>query len=302
MQKRLPLIALLLIGALSISAQQKLPATTILLFDMQKLTDSVYVFKNPLFLTDFNKSGYNNQPHFVTDDELYITVQLFNDTSQTDLYALNIAQKTLTRVTQTPESEFSPSLVPPIDDDDEGLRFSCVRVEQDGQRSQRLWAFPVDRSTRGAPVFKTLRNVAYYHWINSEKVALFLLGNPHELAVTNIQDERTITVVSNIGRCLQWSGRNEVSYVDKNNAQQWMIRKLDVRFYRTEAVVPALPGSEDFVVLADGTYLMGSYGKLFKYHPKKDATWLEIADFSFYGYDKITRMAVTDDKIAIVFQ
>ena len=303
LMKNLFAALVLVIGCtLSAAAQQKLPTTHILLFKMQQINDSAYFFNNPRYLTDFNKYGYNNQPHFMTDDELYITVQMSNDTSQTDIYSLNVTEETLTRVTKTAESEFSPTLVPVYDDDATSASFSCVRVEQDAARSQRLWEFPLDRSNRGTPAFKTIRGVGYYQWINSQKAALFILGAPHQLVVADTRSEQAVNVVNNIGRSLQKVGRSEVAYVDKTNAQQWMIRKLDIRFYRTEEVIPTLPGSEDFVVLPDGTYLMGSYNKLFKFHPKKDNGWLEIADFSYYGYDKITRLAVADTKIAIVFQ
>lgn len=47
------------------------------------------------FLTSFNPEGYNNQPKFFSENELWLTVQSDSDTTQTDIYALNLSEKTV---------------------------------------------------------------------------------------------------------------------------------------------------------------------------------------------------------------
>ena len=62
-------------------------------------------------------------------------------------------------------------------------------------------------------------------------------------------------------------------------------------------------GSEDFVIAADGAFLAGQGAKLFQYDPRRQNDWLEIADLSRYGVQRITRLALgADGKLAVVVQ
>ena len=66
-------------------------------------------------------------------------------------------------------------------------------------------------------------------------------------------------------------------------------------------VIDVVKGSEDFEVLPDGTFIMGSGSKLYKYNPYVDEDWREIADLRFYEIRNITRLAVSSDyKLAVV--
>ncbi|MEO1517095.1 MAG: hypothetical protein AAFV95_18875 [Bacteroidota bacterium] len=298
---RVLFFAFLMAASLS-SHAQRLPETNLYLFDIEAVTDSIYRFSNPKFLSGFNLGGYNNQPSFVNDDELYITVQMPSDTTQSDIFALDLANEKLTRVTQTLESEFSPYFIPPTDAEiDAGnYSFSAVRIETDANRSQRLWRFPMDRSNKGSLVFRTIDNIGYYHWVGARRVALFLVGTPHRLVVADTRTETTVDIASDIGRCIQPLPNGNLAYVDKSSSGSWLLKRLDTRFYRSQLITATLPGSEDFAVLEDGTFLMGSGSKLYKLHPRKDNSWIEIADLSYYGILNISRLAVTDGKIALV--
>ncbi|MEZ4891501.1 MAG: hypothetical protein R2778_00610 [Saprospiraceae bacterium] len=109
----------------------------------------------PSFITAFNRSGYNNQPKFFNDYSLWLTVQNSTDTTQTDIYQLDLIKKALVRITNTPStSEYSPTPMPG------GQRFSAVRVDEDNQ--QRLWTFPLDGSDNGRSEFPDILNVGYH--------------------------------------------------------------------------------------------------------------------------------------------
>ena len=56
-------------------------------------------------------------------------------------------------------------------------------------------------------------------------------------------------------------------------------------------ITPTLPGSEDFVVLADGSYLMASDSKIYRFDPIRDPRWREVVDLRFYNLRNISRMA-----------
>ena len=144
---------------------QKPPQTNVYVFDLEQVTDNEWQFKNPRYLTYFNKNGYNNQPKFFDNDKLYLTVQ-FPYEDQPELYLLNLKDNTKIRVTDTREGEYSPTLTPNKN------YFSAVRVEADANKTQRLWEFPVSRRDNGKPVFKYITGIGYHHWLNNSEVAL----------------------------------------------------------------------------------------------------------------------------------
>ncbi|HNG90979.1 MAG TPA: hypothetical protein PK858_12265, partial [Saprospiraceae bacterium] len=110
---------------------QPAPHFDVLLFSVSQKPDSVWQIGSARFLTAFNRSGYNNQPSFFSPTEIYLSAQTPDDSTQTDIWSLNLGNLTRTRVTATPAtSEYSPTLMPG------GKRWSAVRVEEDG--SQRL--------------------------------------------------------------------------------------------------------------------------------------------------------------------
>ncbi len=286
------------------SIAQQLPNTNILLFNLEQKTDSIFLFSNPKFLTGFNTQGYNNQPCFMSNDELYLTVQFPEDTTQTDIYALNVQNNVMTRITATVESEYSPTLVPNRGEEDYQSLFSCVRVEVDDENSQRLWRFPLDRSNNGQPVFTSIENIGYHYWLNYRDVLLFIVGNPHSLIVANTLNRSQKDVISHIGRCFQKMPNGDIAFVHKIDDSTWLIKRIHSRTFNTQLITAALPDSEDFAVLGDGTFIMASGSKLYKFNKALDTTWLEIADFSYYGMQKISRIAVnkTQDKIALVVE
>ena len=286
------------------SSAQQLPNTNILLFDLNQKTDSIFMFSNPKFLTGFNQKGYNNQPFFMSDYELYLTVQFADDTTQTDIYALEVKKNVLTQVTATVESEYSATLVPGRGEGDRQPFFSCVRVEVDGENSQRLWMFPIDRSNNGNPVFTSIYDIGYHFWLNYREVMLFIIGNPHHLIVANTRDQSKRNVISHIGRCFHEMPNGDIAFVHKIDDSSWLLKRMNSRTYSTQLITAALPNSEDFAVLGDGTILMASNSKLYKFNKAIDATWLEIADFSYYGIKKISRIAINQlqDRIAIVVE
>lgn len=280
---------------------QKLPTTNVFLFDLEKKTDSLYTFTNAKFLTAYNAEGYNNQPSFISDNVIYLTTQMWYDTTQTDIYALDVNRRTKTRVTETIESEYSPTLIP-FSGEDEPPMFSCVRVEADAESTQRLWKFPIDRSNNGQPVFETITGVGYHAWMSPREVGLFIVGEPHQLITAEPRSEGTTNITANIGRCLKKMPGGNIAFVHMLGETTWLIKKLNRTTYRPELITAALKGVEDFAVLPDGTFIMGKGSKLYKFNKLKDIGWLEIADFSRINIQDITRLAINPsaNKIAIV--
>jgi hypothetical protein len=276
-------LSILLLGSL-FSYGQKLPSTNLYLFDLQ-LEGDHFSLKNPKWLNQFNPKGYNNQPFFMSDDEIYVSVQMPWDTTQTDIYCMNIATNEFYPITSTPESEYSPKRVTGTND------FSVVRVDANAEKTQRLWRFPMERTGKGSEVFKYYQSVGYYHWNSAENVLMFMVGKPNFMQSTKLGSENTIRYSYEPGRCFYPVG-DKVAYIEKTTDSDWLIKLLDPATSQSSTVVGTLNNSEDFVVLKDGTYIMGKGSGLYKFHPKTDSDWVQFADLRMYNIKKIERMAV----------
>ncbi len=283
-------VCLFLSGA---AYSQTLPNSNVYLLELE-YRDSILLFKNPQFLTNFNKFGYNNQPAFISNSELLLTVGMNNE-NQTDIYLLDLDKKQKMRLTKTAESEYSPK--PTLDK----LFFSVVRVETDADRSQRLWQYPLDRKDAGKPVFKYLRGIGYYHWLDRFKVALFNVASTNYLSIGDTRDESTKHLSPNVGRCFQTSPNGRLVFVHKLTDDRWVIKAMDKNTLNVEEIAPTLPGSEDFVILSDGSLLMGKGSRLYTLHPLKNSEWKEVVDLKNIGIYNVSRMALSSDgKLAVV--
>ncbi|TNE55555.1 MAG: hypothetical protein EP344_13205 [Bacteroidetes bacterium] len=288
----------LLLGWLPVVNAQHLDHFDLVLFSLNQKPDSTWHPFAPRFLTGFNPKGYNNQPQFFSSSELYLTMQDPADTTQTDIFALDLLRRTTTRITATKTPEYSPTLMPG------GRQFSAVRVEEG--IGQRLWAFPCDRSDNGRPIFPNITNIGYHCWLRDTLAAVFQVGEdnaPHALALVGIEGQKPVRIAFNIGRCLQKMPDGRLAYVHKATDSIWFLKSYDPVLKGTDILVRTLPGSEDFTVLPDGTFIVGNGTKLYQYQPRRQQEWKEIADLKQYGVKSITRLACSlDGKLVVVVQ
>lgn len=284
---------------------QQLPRSNVYLFDLVQ-TDSSMNLRNPRYLTNFNPTGYNNHPAFFSENELYLSVQSPYD-QQPELYLLDLTRKTKTRVTSTPAGEFSPARMPDY------YNFSAVRQEINGMDTVlRLWQFPIDRLTNGKPVFKYLTGIGYYLWLNSNEVAVFMTDNPNYLGVADTRLDQVRPLATNVGRCFRRLRNGHIIYVQKSTYGDWLLMRRNPNSQdQPQKIVETLPGSEDFEILEDGTFIMGKGSKLYMYNPNKltnnptdQEGWQEFADLRFYDIRNISRLVVhgtgSSRRIAIV--
>lgn len=273
--------------------------TNIYLFDLGVNAQRNYEVTNPRFLTNFNKYGYNNQPTFLKNDLMMITVQ-FPSEKQTDLYKLDLRNKIKTRFTATAESEYSPQLMPGVVG--QPKQISCVRVSADGNAIQNLWQYPYDQSGDGNVMVPTINPIGYYAWSSINKLAAFIVGEPHSLVSVDRRNDETVAVTERIGRCLQAFSNGDVAFVHKVNDRTWLLKRLNMATFQPELITAIPVGVEDFVILTNGTIIMGNGSQLFKFNRLIDVEWKAFQDLSKFGIKKITRMAVSphNGRIAIV--
>lgn len=217
---------------------------------------------------------------------------------QADIYRYDLRDEATTQVTNTPESEYSPTLMP------DGKNISVVRVEADG-KTQRLWKFPLDG---GAPslILENIKPVGYHLWIDDHTLALFVLGDsgkPNFLETYDMRTQESEFLVSNPGRVLRKvPNQNKFSFVHKIAERNWEIKAFDLHSHTIASLIATVPGVEDYAWLPNGKLLMAKDSKLFAVVPLTGGKWEEVADFSKAGIKRITRIAVSGNgsRIAMV--
>ena len=238
-----------------------------------------------------HRPGYDNQPSFTPDSRAMLYTARLE--GQTEIFRYDLESEGTTRLTHTPESEYSPTVMPG------GARFSAVRVEADS--TQRLWSFSLD-GTGPHLVLEEVAPVGYHAWLDAATVALFVLGRPSTLAIANVETGAMVTRAHDIGRSLhRVPGRTAVSFLHRDGGIG-RIRALDPHTGGARDLAVPLEGSQDYTWTPDGVLLMGSGSRLYALDPLTDSVWREIADLAAEGVETITRIAVSPDgrSVAIV--
>jgi len=237
-----------------------------------------------------SRDGYDNQPFFLADGKglLYTSMQ----GEQTDIFRYTIAEDRHEQLTRTDgTSEYSPT---PVGD---GL-FSVVRVEEDG--TQRLWRFA---AAGGEPelLLPEVAPVGYHTWIDAERLALFVLGDPPTLQRATLASGEAAIVAEDIGRSLQPVPDAEaVSFVQQRADGLAELMRFDPATDALEVIVEIVEGGQDHAWTPDGLLLMTSGSVLYSFDPAADdAAWEAVADLAPL---ELSRIAVSPDggRIALV--
>ncbi len=234
------------------------------------------------------RAGYDNQPTFTPDGQALIYTSVRD--GQADTYRYTFADSTHRAVTDTPTSEYSPTL------HDAG--FSVVRVEADG--TQRLWQFAADGASPSL-LLPDIQPVGYHAWVMPDRVVLYVLGDPATLQLAALDAGTADTLARDIGRSLQVvPGRAAtVSFVQHTDSTAH-IHLLDAAAGTTEPLVATRPSGDFHAWTPGGLLLMAEGSTLYQHDPSGDDSWQPVADLA--PLRDITRLAVSPsgDRLAFV--
>ena len=257
-----------------------------------------------------NNPGYDNQPFFTPDGRsiLFTSVRgrlpesLGGSATQTDIYRYDLATRAVTRVTQTAEGEYSPTVMP------DG-RISVIRVEADG--TQRLWSIaPSGPKIELALILPDVKPVGYHAWADAHTLALFVLGQPPTLQIADTRTGAARIVASDIGRSIQpipgTGATKDISFVQREKTPEGtrlVIKKLNPVSGSVSVLVPAVEGSTeaDLAWTPDGTLLMVKGTILFAWRAG-DSEWQQLSTLERLSLRGVTRLAVSPggDYLALV--
>ena len=240
-------------------AQTELPNTDIYLLDITTDKKGKLQFQNPSLITKNDK--YDNQPWWNAEGT-YILYASVRDTFKSDIYKYNLPDRKTSVLINTPlTSEYSPMLMA------NKINISVVQVVQD-DTTQILAKCDnkEDQCYNLLPKFKG--QVAYYAWIDANRVAMYVLGDPATLLLADVSTGKVDTIAEDVGRCVQkLPGKNlQIGFVDKSS-NPWQIKLYDAKSKKITEVVPTLEEEEDFCFMPDGSILMGHESELFHYVP-----------------------------------
>ena len=242
-----------------------------------------------------NRPGYDNQPAFLRDGSGVLYTSIGSD-GQADIYRYDLRGRTINRVTQTPESEYSAT---PLAD---GRSFSAVRVEADS--AQRLWRFPLSGSTPPSLLLEAVKPVGYHAWIDDSTLAMFVLGEPATLQVAGLRAGQPATYARRIGRGVQSvPGARGVAYIQQAGDTSYLeeIRFLDAGggggTFAQRRLAKALRGQDFFAYTPAGDLLAASGATLRRWSRdcRVNDGWETVADLRSAGIRNISRIAVSPD-------
>lgn len=261
------------------------PSTDIFLAPLRRMGDSIVVgaARNVT-----NRAGYDNQPSFLPNSRGILYTVIGSD-AQADIWRYDIAERRTSRVTTTPESEYSAVVMPG------GTRMSVIRVERDS--TQRLWSFALDG---GDPqiLLSALKPVGYHAWLGPATLATFVLGTPATLHVIE-SDERHDTIrARDVGRAVhRIPGKQSFSYTQRDSAKAlWILTQPIIG--ETETTIVRAPADNEYHAWTpDGVLLSASEGVLVRWNRAIDASsgWVPVAALSKAGIRNISRLAVSPD-------
>ncbi len=270
----------------------QVPTTNIYLFDYLTTEDNTVLLHDPRIITSNNLNGYNNQPHWFNNEQLYITRQLASQT-QTDIVIKDLDRETETLFTKTRQSEYSPTPTP------DGTHLSCIRVEDDG--IQVLWQYPLDRSHAGKRILRHIQDIGYHLWINETELVLFIVGAPHKFVLASTEHTDTYEISAKIGRSFGKMMNRHVLFVYKYTDEIWHLKAYNPITKRSGFIAETPKGSEDFALLDGDTILMAKGSKLSEMKTPY-TSWIEIADLTSYDIGNISRLAYQNHRLVIVGQ
>ncbi|MCK8479482.1 nuclear transport factor 2 family protein [Psychroserpens algicola] len=261
--------------------------TEVFLFDLET-TSSKIELKNAKNLS--NNEGYDNQPSFL--DNRYI---LFASTrnGQTDISKYDMRYDSRSWLNFSPGGEYTPLKIPNKNE------VSAVRLDTDGL--QRLYRYNMSNG-EAIELIEDLV-VAYYTWYDDHTIVSAVIeGDDLNLYATNLEDGSSRKFATKVGRSFhKIPNSNLVSFISKDNENQWQIKSLNPETGITKVIANTLEGVEDICWLNSTTILSGKDNMLYKLTLQRDNNWKQVTDVSVNGITKITRIAVNDtsDKLLL---
>lgn len=270
---------------------QAQPGTDIYLLDLSVSAGNIRL-SNPKNIS--NKVGYDNQPFFHPTDPLLYYVSAMPD-KQTDVWSYNLQTGARTQLTQTPDSEYSPTVLP-------GVRYLSCIVQRASNGDQDLVKYDLKKPANARIILESQKvgKVGYQAWLSDTELVTFILGDPQTLHFMNLAQRKDTLLATNIGRSLHRIPKQNVfSFVQIIDGKA-MIRSYEPVYNTIADIAEGQAGSEHYNTWTpDGILLESKGNEILSYDPTSKQ-WQPVQLPDNLPKRKISRMAVQGNKMAIV--
>ena len=273
-------------------AEPAFPETEIFLFDYDA-TRTSDALSNGRNVT--NRPGYDNQPRFTPNGATFLYSR--DDGTQTDIWEYDLESGAHTRITDTPESEFSPT--PSAD----GQTISMVF-----ERNNSIWQ--LDRSAPDQPRWVleasgVAEPVGYFARNEATGDVFYWSRYGYNVALSSDRERAyhfiTGHAVPATPRLIPGTGR--FSFVHRQTNEEVWIKEFDPATRAVRPIAPLAGTNPDHVWAPNGAILRVDGGKLYRW-PVGGEGWDAVADLSDYGVANANRLAISPDgrQLAVVGQ
>lgn len=266
--------------------------TEIFLLDISESGGTI-TLSNPKNIT--NRRGYDNQPFFHPNQPLlYYTAM---QDGQTDIWSYNLKTGVGLQITNTIDSEYSPTVTP------DQKYLSCI-VQRKSNGDQDLVKYNIKNPTETQMIFESQKTgkIGYQAWFNSNELVTFVLGEPQTLHYQNLTDKKDVIVAPNIGRSLHLIPKQKAFSFVQQIDKKWLIRSFNPQENTITDIAESSPDSEHYNTWLSGNIIFESRNTdIFSYN-LITKEWKSVSLPEMLPKRKISRMAVKGNKIAIVIE
>lgn len=273
-----------------LSAQ--IPQSSLYLLNIENPSDTIWNITKIDYLSEFNAKGYNNQPYFISPNELLASIKT-STSSNTEIYRFDLIKKTFTNITSSSSSEYSARISP-----FNSQNITCISVPSNDTSVQNLVEIKLENGEYSKVIFNKFARIGYYRHVKDQTWICYLVEEPHVLSICDAGKLSKKIFASSIGRSFEVINHNEVLFVHKITPDHWILKSYNLTTEKSKQLAEMPLGTEDFTLDEAGTIYCASDSKLFKLLP--DGKWQKLADLMPLNIRNINRLAISKNKMAIV--
>ena len=266
--------------------------TEIFLLDITNSSETI-TLSNPKNIT--NRKGYDNQPFFHPSQPLlYYTAM---QDGQTDIWSYNLKTGVGLQITNTIDSEYSPTVTP------DKKYLSCI-VQRKSNGDQDLVKYNIKKPTETQMIFESQKTgkIGYQAWLNPNELITFVLGEPQTLHYQHLISKKDLIIAPNIGRSLHLIPKQKAFSFVQQIEKKWLIRSFNPQKNTIIDIAESHPDSEHYNAwLSENTILESRNTDIFSYS-LMTKEWKIVDLPNMFLNRKISRMAIKGNKIAIVVE
>ncbi|MBT0586130.1 TolB family protein [Alteromonas oceanisediminis] len=267
------------------------PHTDIFLFDLISTKEDVSL-RNPRNITQ--RKGYDNQPKFTPNSDTLVFSR--GDEYQTDVYEYVLSSGEINQLTDSPETEFSPTPSP----DNQSIAFvsdrnGSVFLGRRNDLNNPVWAL-ADTDNR--------EPIGYFAWDHSNDNFFYWSRYGYSVTLVNQRTGMYHFVAGNTPPSTPHliPNSDNFSFVHRQLNEQVWIKALDPATKAVRPLVQITGPNMNYAWAPDGTIFMIQNNVLMRIAPSAQNDWQRVADLTTFNIKDAARLAVSPDgeKLAVV--